>query len=216
MGYGPWASRRRRATADATNFHRQSVPTSIDSPHQLPPTVRACYSRGMTAPSLPEVWLRGALEGYAPIVMPAAHALLQVREDLTRLADTVPPEHVWMRPGGAASIGFHIRHTGGALDRLLTYARGETLSDAQRHDLQTEEDPGRPPVPLAALVGQATAAVDRGLIQLRATDISRRVRRAAGGARGVAVHRAGSHRPRGGAFDAAHGTGADHGAHPRR
>ena len=137
-----------------------------------PRSTGACYSRGMTAPSLPEVWLRGPLEGYAPIVMPAAHALLQVREDLTRLADTVPPEHVWMRPGGAASIGFHIRHTGGALDRLLTYARGETLSDAQLHDLQSEEDPGRPPVPLAALVGQATAAVDRGLMQLRATDIS--------------------------------------------
>jgi uncharacterized damage-inducible protein DinB len=47
------------------------------------------------------------------------------------------------------------------------------LSDAQRHDLQTEEEPGHPPVPLAALVGQSTAAVDRGLLQLRATDASR-------------------------------------------
>ena len=126
----------------------------------------------MSARSLPEVWLRGPLEGYAPVVMPAAHALLQVREDLLRLADTVPPEHVWMRPGGAASIGFHIRHTGGALDRLLTYARGEALSDVQQQDLQAEEEPGHPPVPLTALVGQATAAVDRGLIQLRATDVS--------------------------------------------
>lgn len=127
----------------------------------------------MSAENLPEVWLRGALEGYAPVVMPAAHALLQVREDLARLAATVPPEHVWMRPGGAASIGFHIRHTGGALDRLLTYARGDSLSEAQRRDLQAEEEPGRPPVPLAALVGQATTVVDRGLLQLRATDGSR-------------------------------------------
>ena len=62
----------------------------------------------MADENLPEVWLRGALDGYAPVIMPAAHALLQVREDLLRLADTVPPEHVWARPGGAASIGFHI------------------------------------------------------------------------------------------------------------
>ena len=48
--------------------------------------------------------------------MPAAHALLQVREDLERLAAIVTDAHVWVRPGGAASIGFHIRHTGGALD----------------------------------------------------------------------------------------------------
>ena len=147
--------------------------------HELPPTVRTtvdsppCYSRRMSAENLPEVWLRGALEGYAPIIMPAAHALVQVREDLLRLAETVPPEHVWVRPGGAASIGFHIRHTGGALDRLLTYARGEILSDAQRHGLQAEEDPGHPPVPLAVLVSQGLAAVDRALLQLRSTDVSR-------------------------------------------
>src|SRR6185436_1745184 len=122
--------------------------------------------------SEPEVWLRGPLHDYHPLVMPVAHSLLQVREDLAWLERTVMPEHVWARPGGAASIGFHIRHTGGALDRLLTYARGEGLSDAQRHDLQTEEEPGHPPVPLAALVGQATAAVDRGLMQLRATDVA--------------------------------------------
>ena len=40
-------------------------------------------------------------------------------EDLARLEQTVPADHVWVRPGGAASIGFHLRHTGGALDRLL-------------------------------------------------------------------------------------------------
>ena len=76
------------------------------------------------SPSLPEVWLRGPIDGFDPSVMPAVHALLQVREDLRHLVATVPAAHVWARPGGAASIGFHLRHTGGALDRLLTYARG--------------------------------------------------------------------------------------------
>ena len=53
----------------------------------------------------PEVWLRGTVDGYPPLLMPVVHALLQVAEDLTALRETVPPEHVWERPGGAASLG---------------------------------------------------------------------------------------------------------------
>ena len=53
--------------------------------------------------SEPEVWLRGPLDGYPPMVMPVAHSLLQVREDLARLERTVTPEQLWTRPGGAAS-----------------------------------------------------------------------------------------------------------------
>ena len=80
----------------------------------------------------PEVWLRGPVEGFEPLLMPAVHALLQAREDVEELAASVPDEHVWQRPGGAASIGFHLRHMGGALERLMTYARGETLSNTQK------------------------------------------------------------------------------------
>jgi hypothetical protein len=123
----------------------------------------------MSTSSLPEVWLRGPIAGYAPVVLPAAHALLQAREDLERLAAAVPEGHVWLRPGGAASIGFHVRHTGGALDRLLTYARGEALSEAQLRFLRAEGEPGDPPAMLASVVAEAVAAVDRALDQLRAT-----------------------------------------------
>ena len=41
----------------------------------------------------PEVWLRGRIDGYEPLVMPAVHALLQVREDIERLRARVPAEH---------------------------------------------------------------------------------------------------------------------------
>jgi hypothetical protein len=123
--------------------------------------------------SLPEVWLRGPVEGFAPVLMPAAHALLQVREDLERLAATVPEAQVWVRPGGAASIGFHIRHTGGALDRLLTYARAEQLSEAQMRFLHAEGEPGDPPASVAEVVAEAKAGIDRALEQLRQTDPAR-------------------------------------------
>ena len=125
--------------------------------------------RMLRAPVDPEMWLRGAVEGYEPLLMPVAHALLQVRADLERLRDGVPPEHVWVRPGGAASIGYHVRHTGGALDRLFTYARGESLSDAQRASLKREGEPGKPATLLADEAAAVNTTIDRALAQLRAT-----------------------------------------------
>jgi hypothetical protein len=118
----------------------------------------------------PEVWLRGPVDGYHPMVMPVAHSLLQVREDLAWLERNVAPKQLWARPGGAASIGFHIRHTGGALDRLLTYARGETLSASQLLFLAGEDAAGDPPVVLSTLVIGVNAVIDRGLAQLRSVD----------------------------------------------
>jgi DinB superfamily len=116
-----------------------------------------------------EAWQRGPVEGFEPLLMPVVHALIQAREDLERLITTVPPEHVWRRPGGAASIGFHVRHAGGALDRLFTYARGEALSDAQRAASRIEGEAGDPPVPLSALVADVSRIIDASFEQLRAT-----------------------------------------------
>lgn len=117
--------------------------------------------------SLPEPWLRGALPGIDPYLMPAAHALVHVREELVRLVEGLSAEELQARPGGAASIAYHLRHIAGATDRLLTYARGEGLSDAQREWLKTE---GREePVDARALVASALAALERALEQLRST-----------------------------------------------
>lgn len=117
----------------------------------------------------PEVWLRGPIDGVEPLVMPVVHALLQVEEDLAALVPVVAAGHVWQRPGGAASIGFHVRHTGGALDRLLTYARGEMLSPAQKQFLQTEEAAGDPPEPLERVTMQTIETIRRSIDQVRRT-----------------------------------------------
>ena len=79
----------------------------------------------------PEVWMRGPVEGFAPLLQPVVHSLLQVKEELEALAPRVPPGKLWERPAGSASVGFHVMHIGNALDRLYTYARGEALSPAQ-------------------------------------------------------------------------------------
>lgn len=119
--------------------------------------------------SLPEVWLRGPLTEYPPLLMPVAHALLQSREDIERLAQTVPPEHVWQTPGGAASIGFHIAHAAGSIDRLTTYARGEMLTDEQLQALRAERELEQSARPLAEVAADTIATIDRALNQVRAT-----------------------------------------------
>lgn len=123
----------------------------------------------MAETSPPEVWLRGAVAGYEPLLMPAVHSMLQVREELAALAARVPESIVWRTPGGAASVGFHVRHLGGATDRLLTYARGEPLSPAQLAFLKSESASGEPPEALQSLVERATRTLDSALAQLART-----------------------------------------------
>ncbi|MGL4611024.1 MAG: DinB family protein [Trueperaceae bacterium] len=85
----------------------------------------------------PEVWLRGSLENISPTLIAVAHALLQAREDI-ELAHTLGDKMLWQRPNGATSVGFHLRHIVGSLDRLLTYAKGQQLSEAQLEFLHNE------------------------------------------------------------------------------
>jgi hypothetical protein len=114
-----------------------------------------------------EPWLRGPIAGMPAIVMPAAHALMQAAEDIPMAATGLTIVQLWALPGGAAAVGFHLRHLAGSIDRLLTYARGEMLSDAQMTALDAEPyDDGRS---ADDLVREALAAIDRALEVMRET-----------------------------------------------
>lgn len=126
----------------------------------------------MSTPSLPEVWLRGPVEGYPALLQPVVHSLLQVVEDVEQHVTPLSEAELWTRPNGAASVGFHARHLAGALDRLFTYARGESLTPAQLEYLKGEGDPGEPPRNAATLVQEVRDAVDAALRQLRETPVS--------------------------------------------
>lgn len=116
----------------------------------------------------PEAWLRGPLPGIDAFLMPAAHALVQVREDVAGAVRGLTPEQLWTRPGGAASLTFHLRHIAGSLDRLLTYARGQTLTDTQRAAARRERDENRDQ-DAPSLVAEVDTAVEAALAQLRGT-----------------------------------------------
>lgn len=118
----------------------------------------------------PEVWLRGPIEGIPASLQPVAHSLLQSREEVSALLPTIATEQLFARPGGAASIGYHVRHAIGSLDRLFTYARGEKLSPEQMAALKAEAEPDPAPDAAAKLTAAFTEAVEKALSQLRATD----------------------------------------------
>ena len=115
----------------------------------------------------PEVWLRGPIDGIPALLQPAAHALLQTVEDVGNTIANLSTDQIWTSPGGAATVGFHVLHLIGSTDRLLTYARGETLSDAQKARLIAERNPVR--VDAASLMEDLRQTVDGALEQLRAT-----------------------------------------------
>jgi len=116
----------------------------------------------------PEAWLRGPVENVPPLLQPVAHALVQCREEIEAHLSGLSPEQIWRQPHGAASVGYHVRHAAGSLDRLFTYARGARLSDDQRQVLEQESQPD-PDLTADELLAALEATVERALDQLRET-----------------------------------------------
>ncbi|HEY0462330.1 MAG TPA: DinB family protein [Pyrinomonadaceae bacterium] len=109
-----------------------------------------------------EAWLSGKLDGFAPVMMPAAHALVQAIADLETSAAHLLYEELTAKPNGAASVAFHLRHIAGSCERLLTYAKGAELSEAQFEFLKREaaEDSD---LTAEELVKEAVSAIERVL-----------------------------------------------------
>jgi hypothetical protein len=49
---------------------------------------------------------------------------------------------MWVRPMDLGPVGFHVRHIGGAVERLMVYLEGGQLSEQQLADLKAEMEPG--------------------------------------------------------------------------
>jgi uncharacterized damage-inducible protein DinB len=104
---------------------------------------------------LPEPWLRGPIEGIHPLVMPLFFTFAHVREEVAKHAAGLTPEELWRKPGGAGSVGFHLKHLAGSVDRLTTYLRGDQLSDKQLDVLRDEAEPDRSLPELLQVVEEA-------------------------------------------------------------
>jgi uncharacterized damage-inducible protein DinB len=99
--------------------------------------------------------------------MPVAHSLTDALEEIQTAVADLDVAEVWARPGGAASIGFHLRHVRGALDRLLTYARGDALTGDQLRAAATEGDPGETPASAHHLLTEVRESIEASIDVLR-------------------------------------------------
>jgi hypothetical protein len=95
----------------------------------------------VSADTKPEPWLRGPIDGLHPLLAPVFYAFIQAREDLDKWTRRLSDAQIWERPRGLAPAGFHIRHIAGSVDRLMTYLKGDPLSDAQLTALEYEIEP---------------------------------------------------------------------------
>jgi len=118
-----------------------------------------------------EWWQRGPIDGVPAPLQPVAHILLQVRESVLELVPDLSEAEWNARPAGVASAAFHVRHITGVIDRLFTYARGESLDEPQFAALRAEG------APLA--INDVTAAldalgerVDAAIAELRRIDVT--------------------------------------------
>ncbi len=120
----------------------------------------------------PEVWLRGSLPNIQPFLQPVAHSLLQSRVEMRATMPDLSHGQIWHRPADVASIGYHVRHAIGSLDRLFTYARDEQLSAEQLASLRVEGDVSAGPSSARELELAFDGAVERALAQLLATNVA--------------------------------------------
>jgi uncharacterized damage-inducible protein DinB len=117
----------------------------------------------------PEYWLRGPIPGVPALLQPVAHALLQARDEINESLLDFPNDLLWEKPGGSASVAFHLQHIPGVLDRLFTYASNKQLDQQQLDYMSTEgkQDAG---IAMALLLQRLHAQIEESISILKTID----------------------------------------------
>ena len=118
--------------------------------------------------ALPEIWLTGPVPEVPALLQPVAHALLQVQRELKEILVDFPEQKLWEKPKGMASVGFHLQHLSGVLDRLFTYARSEVLTETQLLFLKNEGKENSA-LTIEKLIQQFDLQVAKSISQLKNT-----------------------------------------------
>jgi len=114
-----------------------------------------------------EPWMSGTLGEVHAVLRAVLHSFEHAKLDLAACTEGLSAAQIWNSELGVASIGFHLRHIPGSVDRLFTYARGELLNEAQMAYLRTEGEAGGGRDELLAAL---TATLDRIADEVRRID----------------------------------------------
>jgi uncharacterized damage-inducible protein DinB len=112
----------------------------------------------------PEPWLRGTLTDVPPVTRAVLHALELAREDVERWAEDLTDVELNARKLDLPSVAQQVRHIARSVDRLLTYAEGNQLSDAQMAALRSEGDA----TPREEMFAEFRSAMDEAMRRVRA------------------------------------------------
>jgi uncharacterized damage-inducible protein DinB len=97
--------------------------------------------RNMLEKQQHEPWLRGRAEALPAVHLAVLNALELTLENVDHWCFGLTQEDFHAEPYGLPPVAFHIRHIARSIDRLLTYAEGNPLADAQLAALRTESEP---------------------------------------------------------------------------
>lgn len=104
-----------------------------------------------------EPWLRGVPADPDPIRSQVLHSLTQALEDIEHWIGGLTDAQVNELKGKIASVSFQVKHIVGSIDRLLTYASGNSLSREQFSFLRDESQTGETAEGLIVLAKQGIA-----------------------------------------------------------
>ena len=113
--------------------------------------------------------MRGPIPGVHPLLAPVLYSFQQASEDLTKWTEGLTQEQLWSTPHEFGSVGFHIRHISGSVDRLITYLQARQLTDEQLAFLQSEKQPG---ASREELLGELNRTFENAGAIIRAIDLA--------------------------------------------
>ena len=114
-----------------------------------------------------EPWMEGGITDVDPIRAAVLYSFRHALRDITEWIARVDEQDLPMRHGRLASAAFQVRHIAGSIDRLITYAAGQQLSETQLEQLRQEE--GRPAT-RATLLEELGAALSSAEARIRSFD----------------------------------------------
>ena len=112
-----------------------------------------------------EPWLRGTHTDVPPAARAVLHALELAHDDVKKWTEGLTAAELHATPLGLRSIAAIVRHIGGSVDRILTYAEGGLLSAGQLASLKAEES-GNESLP--TLLAGLDAALGKAAERVRA------------------------------------------------
>jgi uncharacterized damage-inducible protein DinB len=104
--------------------------------------------------------MSGPIPGVDTFVAPLLYSFQMARQDLATWTEGLSGNQIWATPHGFGSVGFHMRHIAGSVDRLMTYLEGNQLSEPQMAALRAEKEPGASREELLAEIDTAFAKAE--------------------------------------------------------